>query len=215
MADWKETLGAALKGAAKFATEAARATVVDYDDSSQQLWISQLALTLAIQRRNARPRFLGLGIDLQASLIQESLLRLDVKPKPFGPAGYLVTDAASIAITPSRYAVACRIVESSSATERLLKAVPMVFDAMLGLGLDAPDMRVQDGLVMYGNALPQDSWFIALLRSLGGLKREAEIPITVGRGGLLLDLSQALAPGVLIDAGQIASRFLAADNEHH
>jgi hypothetical protein len=47
---------------------------------------------------------------------------------------------------------------------------------------------------MYGNALASQSWFIALLRSVGGLKGEAEIPIAVGRGGLIRKLSQVLDP---------------------
>lgn len=213
MANWKERIKAAIQGAAKFAAEAKRAMPVDYDRESQQLWISHLALTLAIQRRNARAGWFG--VDLQASLIQGSALRLDVKPKPLGPAGYLVTDAASLVITPLRYAVTCYIIERSTTTNLLLKAVSLMFDAMLGLGLDAPDMRVHEGAVKYGNALPSQSWFIALLRDLGGLKREAEIPIAVGRGGLILNLSQVLASGVVIDVRQLAARFLTAENEHH
>ncbi len=86
--------------------------------------------------------------------------------------------------------------------------MPIVFDAMLGLGLEAPDLRVHEDAIMYSNAIPERSWFIALLRSLGGLRREAEIAVGIVETGLVLDLSQALAPGVLIDLGAVAPHFL-------
>jgi hypothetical protein len=202
VANWKEWL--AVGG--KILGDVARATLIDFNRETQHLWLSQFALQAALKRHNSKPGLFGLNVD--ATVVPGPQLRLDVRTKPLGPAGYLVTDAASLLLTPSRYAVACRTTSRSSSAGVALKAMPIVFNAMLGLGLEAPDLRVHEDAVMYGNTLPEQSWFIALLRSLGGLRREAQVAVGVVETGLVLDLSQVLAPGVLIDVGTVAAHLL-------
>lgn len=202
MANWKDVLALGKE----FVVGVARATLIDFNRETQHLWVSQLALQAALKRHNSKPGFLRLNVD--ATVVAGPQLRLEVKTRPLGPSGYLVTDAALLVLTPTHYAVACRTTSLSSSASVVLKAMPIVFNAMLGLGLDAPDLRVHEGAIMYGDTLPAQSWFIALLRSLGGLRRETEVPIGVVETGLVLDLSQVLAPGVLIDVGTVAAHLL-------
>lgn len=202
MVDWKRLA----KGTGEVLKTVLRATVADYDPATRTLWISGLTLLAALQRRNSSVGLFGVEVD--ATVIGDAL-RVDARPKPFGPSGRLVTDAMALHMTPAHYEIGCRVVESNASAALLLRAIPLVFDVMLGLGVDGPRARMEGDTFVYGAPLPRDSWFLALLRGLGGLQRPATIPITVGNGGLLLDLSDVLAPGVVLEASEVSRRLLA------
>lgn len=204
MADLKQLL----RGVAAAAVDAVRATVVDYDAASRELWISERALNGALRRRNPPPGLLSAGLELQAAIVEPSQLRLDVQPRPLGPAGTVVMDGARLTLTPSHYAVAFRIKQSTASMEVMLLVLPVLLDVLLGLGAKVPALSSEDGLVSYRATMPSDSWFVSMLRSLGALSGDAEIPIRFGRGGVLIDLSGVVPVGTRLDAGALATRFL-------
>ena len=170
---------------------------VRFDAAEQRLWLSQATVSAAMRRHNAGVGAVGLA--LEATVADDTRLRVDITPKPFGPAGVLAVESARVTISATEYELVCQVGETDTPAALLLKVVPIVFGVMLGLGLEAPKVRSEGKSVTYGGALPTESWLLTLIRGCGGLRSEVTLPITFGGGGVYLGLSGLLAPGAVID----------------
>ncbi len=198
MADWSKILS----GALDMAKSVARATIFDFDPTTRHAWISQFAIAQALRIRNSRVGFFGFVID--ATIIDGYGIRVDVTTKPIGSRHSFVIGEACAVVDPTTMAFLLTVIDADAEVSLLLKVLPYLLGVLFGFRGSEMTAFVEKGIIVVAGPIPNGSWFIQLLRSLGGLRQEAQVPIVAANHGVVIDLSQIAKPGVLLDVGSIA-----------
>lgn len=201
MADWSKILS----GALELAKNVARATLIDFNPATRTAWISQFAITQALRIRNSRVGFFGLLFD--ATCIDGYGLRVEVTTKPLGTRHAFVMGEAVAFVDPTGVAFAVDVIDSDAEISLLLKALPLLLGAIFGLNGSQWSAVVERGVIVVAGPIPNGSWFVQLLRAMGGFQRAAQVPMCVGNHGLVMDFSQLARPGVLLDVGTFARQM--------
>jgi hypothetical protein len=196
MADWGKILGGVLQAT----TALARATIMDWDSTSRRLWISKGVISVALARRNKSVGLLGVLVEV--SIVGDTAIRVDLTTKPLGVRGTYLLTQGMLVLDGGAFVASLRIAEASGPLSILVKGLPLVFDAMFGLGVTRYNVEIEGDVIHAMGPIPDGSWFIQLLRAHVQRIDGARIPFYPCDSGIVVELAEFVPQGVLLDVGQ-------------